>query len=109
MPRLRCASGRTTRASSGVLADGRERVAGESPWSASYLLPEVIEERCRQLNRIFTALPKRRNRQVDHSQSVVQVFAEPALPNQVEQIAVRGGDGPHVNMERFLFQITQAI
>src|SRR5262245_54118453 len=50
-----------------------------------------------QHRHVVAALAQRRNRQANYVETIVQVLAEFALADALREIAVRGGDNPHVD------------
>ena len=60
---------------------------------------ELQQEELDQLRNLFTALAQRRHVDLDHLQSIVEVFAERALPHHLFEIAIGGGDDAHVDFD----------
>src|SRR6266851_9710598 len=50
---------------------------------------------------IFLPFAKRRQGNCDHVQAMIEVFAETALANEIEQLHVAGGDDANVHLDRF--------
>ena len=82
------------------------------------LSAEVIEEKIDQQTDVLAPLAQRRNHQLEHAESIIQIFAELLLADVVLQVLVRGGDDPHVDadflggpdrQERMPFQNAQQL
>jgi hypothetical protein len=73
------------------------RLGAEAAHAPADLLAHPREEVLGEERDVVGALAQRRHDRVDHRQPVVQVLAEQAAPRQVGQVAVGGGDQPHVD------------
>src|SRR5712691_8777088 len=78
-----------------IVQRGRREHEGIPAEPSRIDLDEVVDER-RDLLDPFT---ERRHSDLDHVQAVIKVLAETALGDRALQVLVRGGDGPHVDLE----------
>ena len=60
----------------------------------------VSEEVVHQRRDIFLALAQRRQRDVDHVQPVVEILAEVAFLDQLQQVGIGGGQDAHIHLDR---------
>ncbi len=54
----------------------------------------------RQLQNVFRPLAQGRHDDADHVEPIVEVLAETSLGNEFFEVLVRGGDHPHVDLDR---------
>ena len=52
-----------------------------------------------QQRNIFRAFGERRDLQVNHIEAIKQIFAKLAAGHRLRQVAVGGGDDPHVDLD----------
>ena len=80
--------------------------ASASAVTARIRLPSSAAKRARkwrvELGNVLGAFAQRRHRDREHVQPVEQVLAETAVLHVGDQVAVGGGDEPHVDLDRLL-------
>ena len=62
--------------------------------------PYFSRKCCDRQRNVVLALAQRREKDVDDVQAVVEVLAEPPVLDHLPQVAVRGGDDAHVDLDR---------
>jgi hypothetical protein len=84
----------------------RPCIAGECFRGQTVLRARPRQKLLGKLNNVRAALPKRRQLERQHSQTVVEILAEAPFAHRLRQILVRRGDEPHI--DRFGARAAQA-
>ena len=77
----------------------RDRVVGRGRQRHAVLHRELPQEVFEQWRDVVTPLAQRRNRDVDHVQAVVEIFAKVSARDALRQPAVGGGHHTHVGVD----------
>jgi hypothetical protein len=85
-----------------LLAQPAHRLRGQRQLRPVVLAPEAADEVLGQQWHVFGPGPQRRQRDLDHVEPVVQVFAEAALGDTPRQVAVSRRHHAHVDPQRLL-------
>ena len=85
----------------GAALEDRQRRGGEALVGA-FLSVELAQEVVSQGGDVLCSRPQRRQVDREHLQPVEQIAAELALRDPGVEVAIGGGDDPHVDLQRFL-------
>ncbi|CCJ84281.1 hypothetical protein BN133_658 [Cronobacter dublinensis 582] len=79
-----------------------QRFSGNAVDAASQAAGDFKRKRLHQQRNVFRALAQRRQMDREHVQTVIEIASELAVRHHLAQIAVSGGDKPHVGLDDFI-------